>query len=128
MGSVPIIGGSIYADGGFQAIGMLGAYEIHINPEAATAELISKRTPSIGEDYIVSGVSFFTMAPCATCFKISSIRMDLDGNAILTFSINHPFPEGDTLKPPTAMNRGDLDVFDLALVIAPSETTATTYA
>jgi hypothetical protein len=127
MGSVPIIGGTLFPDGGFQATGMLGAYEIHINPESATAELIAKRTPAIGEDYIVSGISFFTIAPCATCLKITGVELDADGNAILTFSIAHPFKEGIIGDPPTAVNRLDLDVFDLAMVIAPTESTATTY-
>ncbi|MCD6217230.1 hypothetical protein J7L05_05150 [bacterium] len=127
MGSVPIIGGSMFSDGGFQATGMLGAYEIIIHPESATADLIAKRTPAIGEDYIVSGISFFTIAPCANCLKIVGIDIDPDGNAILVFSISHPFTPGITSDPPTAANRLDLDVFDLAMVIAPKEATAITY-
>jgi hypothetical protein len=126
--SLPIIGASIYDDGSFDAVGMLGAYELTINPENSTAELTAKRIAAIGEDYIVSGINFFTIAPCATCLKISGIAIDMDGNAVLTFSISHPFPAGNTSEPPSASNRLDLDVFDLAMVIVPTETTAATYS
>ncbi|MCD6216491.1 PQQ-binding-like beta-propeller repeat protein [bacterium] len=104
------------------ALGMLGAYELSINPENNTAELTAKRTNAIGESYIVSGIGFFTISPCPDCFKIKGISMTPEGFIALTFSIRHPFDPGDTLKPPTAINRLDLDVFDLTLVIAPKET------
>ncbi|MCD6216490.1 hypothetical protein J7L05_01375 [bacterium] len=128
LDSIPIIGASIFDDGSFDAVGMFGEYELTINPEDSTAELTAKRIAAIGEDYIVSGVNFFTIAPCATCLKISGIAIDMDGNAVLTFSIRHPFPAGNTSEPPSAANRLDLDVFDLAMVIVPSEATATTYS
>jgi hypothetical protein len=128
METIPVFGMSLHEDGSFNALGMLGAYELTINPEDATAELVAMRTSAIGENYIVSGISFFTIAPCPTCLKLTAIALDLDGNAILTFSIVHPFPEGITSEPPSAVNRLDLDVFDLAMVIAPSEATAITYA
>ncbi len=127
MGSVPIIGGAMYPDGGFQATGMLGAYELIINPDSGSAELFAKRTPAIGEDYIVSGISFFTIAPCANCLKIVGIEIDGGGNVILLFEISHPFKAGISGDPPSASNRNDLDVFDLAMVIAPNEATAITY-
>ncbi len=128
LDNIPIIGASMLDDGSFDAIGMLGAYELTINPEDSTAELTAKRIAAIGEDYIVSGINFFTIAPCATCLKITGIAIDMDGNAVLTYSISHPFPEGDSFKPPSAANRLDLDVFDLAMVIVPLEATAATYS
>jgi len=54
--------------------------------------------------------------------------LNLDGNVVLTFSISHPFEKGIIGDPPTGKNRLDLDVFDLALVIAPQETTAINYS
>ncbi len=126
--NLPIIGASTFDDGSFNAIGMMGAYELSINPENNTAELVAKRTSAIGESYVVSGLGFFTVSPCPNCLQLKAISLTPDGNVELTFSISHPFEEGDDLKPPSAINRLDLDVFDLALVIAPLETVAATYS
>ncbi|MFH1515667.1 MAG: hypothetical protein ABIG42_09440 [bacterium] len=134
--SLPIIGVSEFGEDGFSASGMLGAYNILIDPSTSSVEILPMRTPAIGEDYIVSGKAFFTIAPCPTCLKIKGIALDLDGNAIVTFSVDHPFKPGDPGLPPTAVNRLDLDVFDLAMVIRPlgatpvsfTQTSATAYA
>ena len=128
MENIPVMGMSLHEDGSFNALGMFGAYELRINPENLTAELIAKRTSAIGESYVVSGKSYFTISPCATCLKIKSIELDVDGNVIVDFFIRHPFEKGDSLKPPSAINRLDLDVFDLALIVAPQETIAATYS
>ncbi|MCD6217314.1 hypothetical protein J7L05_05575 [bacterium] len=117
LDSVPIIGLTDTNDT-FNAIGLMGAYELYINPDDLSAELVNKRVSSIGEDYIVSGIAFFTVAPCADCLKIAGIGL-VGGNLQLTFSISHPFKPGITSDPPTASNRNDLDVFDVAMVIFP---------
>ncbi len=125
--NLPIIGVSIFEDGSFNALGMLGAYEMSINPQNNTAELVAKRTSAIGESYVVSGIGFFTISPCTNCLKIKSVELDVNGNVIVNFLISHPFKEGDALKPPSAINRLDLDVFDLALVVYPQEITPSIY-
>jgi len=107
-------------------LGILGAYELTINPDKMSAELISMRTPTIGESYIVSGIAFFTIAPCVDCLKIVGFDL-VGGNIALKFSIKHPFDAGDLGLPPTAKNRRDLDVFDLAMVIKPAAATPTNY-
>jgi Tol biopolymer transport system component len=127
MENIPIIGMSLHEDGSFNALGMLGAYELSINPDNNTAELIAKRTSAIGESYVISGIGFFTISPCSTCLKIKSIELGLDGDVVLSFLISHPFTKGDILKPPSAINRLDLDVFDVALIIAPLESTPAIY-
>ncbi len=126
LDSIPIIAVTNAGDV-FNAIGLMGVYELAINPEEMTADLVSKRITSIGEDYIVSGIAFFTIAPCPDCLKLTGISL-VDGVAVLSFNIVHPFKKGLTSLPPTAMNRLDLDVFDLAAVIAPSGATATQYS
>lgn len=99
--------------------GVFGAYELHINPDTMTAELSGKRYNALGESYIVSGLSFFTKAPCFDCLKIDSLTLT-GGNLVLTFEIIHPFePGSEAIGPPSATNRLDLDVFDLAAVIVP---------
>ena len=126
MDNVPIIGVTD-AQSSFNAIGLFGAYELTINSDLTT-ELVSKRVGAIGEDYIVSGLGFFTIKPCPTCLKMTGVEITPDGNVLLTFEISHPFKKGNTSEPPTAANRLDLDVFDLAMVIAPTGGTPVTYA
>ncbi len=101
--------------------GLMGAYDLTINPDCMTAELVAKRTSSIGESWVVNGISYFTMAPCQNCLTISGIDITPEGDLSLVFSIKHPFEEGDILDPPSAVNRLDLDVFDVAMVIVPGE-------
>jgi len=126
LGSLPIIGLEGNGDVS-QALGLFGAYELTINPDNMTAELVSKRMGAIGDSYIVSGIAFFTIAPCPNCLQIVGVSLDLDGNAWLKFEVSHPFKPGDPGKPPSAANRNDLDVFDLAMVIHPSGGTAQTF-
>ncbi|MBU1024134.1 hypothetical protein KKB99_07620, partial [bacterium] len=100
-------------------LGLFGAFNLAISPEEPTADLIPMRELSIGESYIVNGKPFFTISPCADCLKIKSIALDSDQNIVLGFSIKHPFPKGNPLENPSASNRLDLDVFDLALFVSP---------
>jgi hypothetical protein len=115
------------ANAASNAIGLLGAYELTVNENEISAELVSKRYSSIGESFIVNGISFFTIAPCSNCLKIESITL-VAPYIEVTFSISHPFEKGDPFKPPTGRNRLDLDVFDLALVVAPVNTTSTVFS
>jgi len=122
LDSLPVI-----AFDGETALGLFGAFNLMLSPTKTDAELVPMRSPAIGESYIVSGSAFFTMTPCSDCLKISSISLSLEENIILGFKVKHPFPAGDPLKPPTARNRNDLDVFDLALIVVPLEKTADNY-
>ncbi|MCD6216525.1 hypothetical protein J7L05_01555 [bacterium] len=124
--SIPFIG---LADNNhtFSAQGIFGAYELSIDAKTQSAELVAKRTSSLGESYIVNGISYFTIAPCADCLKIKSIALTNEWLIQLTFAIHHPFDPGDPFKPPNCVNRLDLDVFDLALLVQPLETTADAY-
>jgi len=123
----PIIGMTTNEDGSYSGIGLMGAYELSVDPSAMTADLVSKRLPSLGESWIVSGGAYFTIKPCTSCFKITSISMDASKNMVLEFQLKHPFAAGDPSKPPTAVNRLDLDLFDVALVFAPIDAVVTNY-
>lgn len=125
--NIPVVGLSLSEDGTFDAVGMLGAYELRLDPSNTSAELISKRIPSIGESWIVNGISFFTISPCTSCLKVKSIALTSDSLLALTFAISHPFEPGDPLQPPTGKNRLDLDIFDLALVVRPLGVSTTMY-
>lgn len=117
--SVPVIG-LTQTDDAFSATGLLGAFEMIIDTENMTVDLVPKRNVSIGQSYIVSGIGFFTVVPCSNCLYLNSLRMD-HGDLVLNFGIDHPFEPGNIAEPPTGRNRLDLDVFDLALLIAPGE-------
>jgi hypothetical protein len=111
------------------AIGLLGAYELQINPETMSADLVTKRmTTAIGDSFVISGLPFFTIFPCRDCLKLTAVQLTPDGDLALSFSLKHPFAPGDTEQAPKASNRLDLDIFDVAAVIKPIGGTATTYA
>ena len=110
--------------GVYDAIGLFGAYEVIVN-EDLSVDLTAKRYSSIGEGYIVSGAGFFTVAPCGNCLSLVGVQID-GTNVVLQFMVKHPFDIGVDTLPPSAVNRKDLDVFDLAAVISPIEGTADT--
>jgi hypothetical protein len=124
--SIPIIAFN-QSDNQFNAVGLLGAYEMVLSGDLSSADLIPIRTSSIGESYIVNGISYFTITPCSDCLKIKSIALSADNLIEVTFSIRHPFLPGDTLKPPSAINRLDLDIFDVALLVRPLDITPDPY-
>ena len=119
------------AGGASNGLGIMGAYELTINPNEMTAELVPMRASTIGESFIVSGLSFFTIQPCTDCLEITGIEL-LGNDVILKFRIRHPFEPGDPGTPenpklPSSTNRLDLDVFDVALVIEPTSGTPINY-
>ena len=109
---------SLIALDGDNAIGMIGAYELSISPDMKY-ELTPLRPGSLGESYIVSGEAYFRISPCSDCLKVKSVALNSDGNIVLGLLIKHPFAKGDVSQPPSARNRLDLDIFDLALIAAP---------
>ncbi|MFH1514981.1 MAG: hypothetical protein ABIG42_05920, partial [bacterium] len=122
---VPIIGLSL-ADDVVNGVGVMGEYDFYLNPQTLEVEMTQSRKVSIGESFTVSGMAYWTIAPCGDCLKIDGIVPDGDLFKV-TFEINHPFAVGDPTKPPSGKNRMDLDVFDVALVVAPNGATSTLY-
>ena len=119
LDNTPVIN-MVDANSSFNGLGIMGAYELTIDPDKMNIELISKRVPTIGESFIVSGIAFFTMMPCSDCLKVVEYTVDAVGNLVLKFSIKHPFNAGNPSLPPTGINRLDLDVFDLAMLVKPA--------
>ncbi|MFH1514522.1 MAG: hypothetical protein ABIG42_03590 [bacterium] len=107
-------------------VGLLGAYELILDPIEMTGDLVPKRSSTIGESWVVNGISYFTISPCGDCLKIRGIIADSGGIAV-QFELKHPFELGNPADPPSAKNRQDLDIFDVALVIAPLNEDATNY-
>ena len=123
----PLVGMS-ETENPFSATGMLGSYELKIDQTNLTADLTSKRKSAIGESYIVSGNGYFTISPCNNCLKVRSVELTPNELIKLTFYIRHPFKPGDPTLPPTCINRLDLDIFDVALVVLPKDRTPQSYA
>lgn len=119
---MPIIGLSA-ADGVYNALGIMGAYELNFDAETLTAELVTIRNSAIGESFIVSGMGYWNVLPCGNCILLDAIIPDGD-NFIVTFKIKHPFALGDPGQPSSGKNRQDLDIFDLALTVQPRGITA----
>jgi hypothetical protein len=113
---LPVIGLSTAGDT-FNAIGILGAYDVRVNAEEMTAELVSKRFSTIGESLLVSGLGFFSVRPCGNCVQITGVEKTPEGLVKLTYHVKHPFNVGDPGLPPKGNNRADLDIFDMAFVI-----------
>jgi len=99
-------------------LGLLGIYELRIDAENGTHELIAKRSSMLGESFTVSAISFFTMFPCFDCLTIRGFSFDGE-NVILSLHIRHPYQKGNVSKPPSSYNRLDLDIFDAALLVRP---------
>jgi hypothetical protein len=99
--------------------GMIGLFNLHIDPLIATADISSLREGALTDVLEVVDIThFLQLAPCTDCVKIKSIAIDPDGNIVLTIGIRHPFPTGDFLKPITGRNRADLHVFNIEGIVA----------
>ncbi|MFH1515832.1 MAG: sialidase family protein [bacterium] len=97
--------------------GALGLYEVNIQSQPATGEVVPVRIGSaIGDPYLVDITGFLQGSPCQDCFKMSGIEYTTDEKLIATFSIRHPFglPQHN---PPMPIERLDLHVFDMAGIV-----------
>ena len=125
--SKPTVSRPIIGFDGTSATGLMGAYSLNLSNNKNDAELTSLRTSNLGESYTVAGDPFFTSLPCVDCLKIKSIGLDPDENIILKFSIKHPYQKGNPSLPPSGKNRLDLDIFDVAMIVAPQNSTPNHY-
>ena len=109
------------------AVSILGAYELTLDRDKLHAELTANRQSTLGESFLISGLSYFTGPLCADCFKVKSIGLTSEGYIEIVFDIRHPLEPGNSMNPPSGRNRLDLDVFDLTLVIVPLDLTPDIY-
>ncbi|MCD6216293.1 PKD domain-containing protein [bacterium] len=118
--SMPVGVSDRFPDGSPAAgFGVMGVYNLELNPEQMSAELISLRTGALTDTLeVVDITNFLSMAPCTDCAKIKSVSLDVDGNLVVSIGIKHPFEAGDPLKPITGRNRGDLHVFNVEGIVA----------
>jgi hypothetical protein len=122
--SLPVAITDMASDGSITGgMGMLGLFELHLNPAELSGELNSLRRGSL-EDVleVVDVTNFMQLAPCADCAKIKSVQLDAENHLVATIGIKHPFNAGDPLKPISGRNRGDLHVFNVEGVVISNAT------
>jgi len=125
LDAIPVIG-LTDTGGDFNAIGLLGAYQVTVNPDTFDVTLNPKRSSAaIGDSYLVDGAAYFTIAPCTNCLTVKTYSLGPDGALIITFTASHPFAAGDPAAPPTGKNRNDLDLFDTVALVVPAAGAAT---
>ena len=99
--------------------GLMGVFSGSIDVKTQTAELTPLRNPSTTDTLeVVDITNFLTAGVCTDCVDLKSIQLDSNGNPVLTIGIKHPFPAGDSFKPITGKNRGDLHVFNVEGIVA----------
>ncbi len=125
----PLVGVSERFPDGSPASGMgaLGIFNLSVNADEISAELTPLRQSSLTDVLeVVDITNFMTITPCSDCVKLDLISIDIDGNLVVSIGIKHPFPAGDSLKPVTGQNRGDLHVFNIEGTIV-SDLTGTSF-
>lgn len=77
-------------DGGKQ--GVLGVWEIHINRETLSTEIIPARNAhAIGDFFDADLSQFLTVSPCSDCLWIRSISFPSEDQIALAIQMRHPF-------------------------------------
>jgi hypothetical protein len=114
------------SDSGMTGTGVLGAFEVNIDPANMTGEITPFRISSaIKDSFIVDITNFLSIAPCKDCLKLIAVALGADQNIECTFTIRHPFKPGNLGNPPSASNRLDLHIFDVfGIVHFPGNTTS----
>jgi len=88
--------------------GVFGAWEVNVDVENLTAEIIPARNAQvIGDIYDADLLQFLTVSPCANCIRITKIAIE-DWYLEMDVGIKHPF-DNITARP-------DLHGFDVRLM------------
>lgn len=124
--SFPLVITGSLPDQGMTGMGVLGAFEVNIDPTNLNGEIIPFRTSSAVKDsFIVDISNYLSIAPCSDCLKLIAVALGADQNIECTFTIRHPFKPGNLGNPPSASNRLDLHIFDVfGIVHFPGDATA----
>jgi hypothetical protein len=86
--------------------GLLGVYQISINPDTLKYEIVpARKLSAIGDTAIIDITKYFIANPCTDCFGIDSIGLTPENNLDVIFKMKHPFP--------ATAGREDLTVFDV---------------
>ncbi len=97
--------------------GLMGAFDLHVDTQNLSAELVPIRTALREGDAFLTALSYyFTSVPCKDCLRIDSVSVNTQNDIVLRFKTTHPFAQADAMEPPSAKNRDDLRIFDVKLL------------
>jgi len=104
-------------EGMIAGTGALGVYQVSINTENMTFDVVPLRTSSfVPGQYEVDLTLALTGTFCKDCFKINSMGLAGNGNILLDVGVKHPFRAITTIPAPTSQ-RPDLHVFDVQGIV-----------
>jgi hypothetical protein len=100
--------------GQYSFTGLLGVYDIHLNPSFKTGEISPLRfSEKLGDTYNVDITSFLNLSPCADCIRLKALELESDGTVTVYIGARHPFPLPVDINNPLLTERLDLHVFDV---------------
>lgn len=97
--------------------GLLGAFDLIIDPAGQSAELVTLRSGNReGDSFLIHLTPYFTVSPCKDCLSVGGVTINSDNQLVVTFKVTHPFSPANIAFPPSAKNRDDLRLFDVKLI------------
>jgi hypothetical protein len=115
--SLPLFISEGSVDGRSIGRGLLGAFDLVLDPAVPSAELVPLRSANReGDSFLVNITPYFTVTPCKDCLSVGGVTINSDNQLVVTFKATHPFPPANIAFPPSAKNRDDLRLFDVKLV------------
>ncbi|MBU1023634.1 PKD domain-containing protein, partial [bacterium] len=98
--------------------GLIGLYELSVNPDSQSAEISLIRSNStLGDSYQVDITSFLNVNPCGTCIRVTGVEMESDETLTVYIGARHPFQLPENIHNPQNNERLDLHVFDVQGII-----------
>ena len=97
--------------------GVLGLYQVTIDPGNLTYEVNQVRTSSfVPNEYEIDLTTALTVKICKDCFRINSIGLAGNGDLLIDAGVKHPFPKITSLPAPKPQ-RPDLHIFDVQGIV-----------
>ena len=98
--------------------GLIGLYELSVDPNSQTAEITPIRANStLGDSYQVDITSFLNVNPCGNCIRITGVELESDETLTIYIGARHPFPLPEDIYNPKEHERLDLHIFDVQGII-----------
>lgn len=122
-GEFPVGVSDYFANGKPAAgMGMLGLFEVNIDPVGLSAEIHPVRQTSLTDVLETVDITVFLQnTPCTDCVILDSLNIILPDEVSLSIGIKHPFPAGNPIEPISGRNRADLHVFNVEGILISSE-------
>jgi hypothetical protein len=101
------------SDAAISGTGAMGVYQVHLDLESMTYELVPQRLSSfVPNEFEVDLTLALTSSFCKDCFVINGLSINSEGHILLQTGVKHPFPQVTQLPAPKPQ-RPDLHIFDV---------------